>query len=82
MYDPINNPAGSTYNTTMFQATSTTGFTTEQIATNNTLPKLTITNAQMGAIINFQLCLREFSLGIHNKAYTTTLLANSIAVLP
>ena len=81
MYDPINNPAGITYNTTMFQATSTTGFSTAQIATNSTFPKLTLTNAQMGAIINFQLCLREFSLGIHNKAYTTTLLANSIAVL-
>jgi hypothetical protein len=82
IYDPVNNPTGSTYNTTMFQSPSTTGFTPEQISTNTALPKLTLTNAQMGAIINFQLCLREFSLGIHNKAYTTTLLANSIAVLP
>jgi hypothetical protein len=81
IYDPINNPAGSTYNTTMFQSPTTTGFSAAQITTNSALPKLTLTNAQMGAIINFQLCLREFSLGIHNKAYTTTLLANSIAAL-
>lgn len=81
IYDPVNNPTGGTYNTTMFQNPVTTGFTADQITFNGTLPKLTLTNAQMGAIINFQLCLREFSLGIHNKAYTTTLLANSIAVL-
>ena len=65
----------------MFQNPSTSGFTAAQIALNSSLPKLTLTNAQMGAIINFQLCLREFSLGIHNTAYTTTLLTNSIAVL-
>jgi hypothetical protein len=82
IYDPVNNPTGIVYNTTMFQNTSTTGFTAGQIATNNSLPKITLTNAQMGAVINFQLCLRDFSLGIHNAAYTTTLLANSIAVLP
>jgi hypothetical protein len=35
----------------------------------------------MGAIINFQLCLREYSLGIHNTAYTTALLQNSIDAL-
>ena len=81
MYDPVNNPEGPTYNTTMFQNTSTTGFTAAQITFNSSLPKLTLTNAQMGAIINFQLCLRDFSLGIHNAAYTTTLLANSITVL-
>jgi hypothetical protein len=81
IYDPINNPDGSTYNTTMFQATSTTGFTTEQKTLNSSLPKITLTNAQMGAIINFQLCLRDYSLGIHNTAYTKTLLTNSLAVL-
>jgi len=82
IYDPINNPTGPTYNTTQFQATSTTGFNTAQIAANTAMPKITLTNAQMGAIINFQLCLREYSLGIHNYAYTKTLLTNSIAVLP
>jgi hypothetical protein len=40
-----------------------------------------ITNLQMGAIINFQLCLREYSLGIHNTAYTKALLNNTIAAL-
>lgn len=82
IYDPINNPTGPTYNTTQFQATSTTGFNAAQIAANNALPKITLTNAQMGAIINFQLCLREYSLGIHNYTYTKTLLTNSLAVLP
>lgn len=82
MYDPINNPTGSVDNATMFQSTSTSGFTAAQVTYNSTLPKLTLTNAQMGAIINFQLCLREFSLGIHNYAYTKALLTNSIAALP
>jgi hypothetical protein len=34
-------------------------------------------NAQMGAIINFQFCLREYSLGIHNYPYVKALLTNS-----
>ena len=38
-----------------------------------------LTNAQWGAIINFQLALRENSLGIHNTQYVQTLLTNSIA---
>ena len=38
-------------------------------------PKLL--NVQMGAIINFQLCLREYSLGIHNTKYVKALLVNS-----
>ena len=38
-----------------------------------------LTNAQWGTIINFQLALREYSLGIHNTNYVTTLLTNSIA---
>jgi hypothetical protein len=36
----------------------------------------------MGAIINFQLCLREYSLGIHNTKYTMALLNNTLAALP
>jgi hypothetical protein len=82
IYDPVNNPGGITYNGSMFQNPGTTGFTASQITYNSTLPKITLTNAQMGAVINFQLCLREYSLGIHNTAYTTTLLTNSLAVLP
>jgi len=81
IYDPVNNPAGGTYNTTMFKNPSTTGFSSGQITTNNGLTALTLTNAQMGAIINFQLCLREYSLGIHNYSYTKALLTNSIALL-
>ena len=66
----------------MFQAASTTGWTQAQKDKNATLPKLTLTNAQMGAIINFQLCLRDYSLGIHNTKYTQALLKNTIAILP
>jgi hypothetical protein len=83
IYDPINNPNGLTNNPGgTFKATSTSGFSAAQITTNNSLPVITLTNAQMGAIINFQLCLRDYSLGIHNYKYTKALLTNSIAILP
>lgn len=85
IYDPITNPSGQTYNTSSFRFTGTPNVKTwsaDQIAYNATLPLITLTNAQMGAIINFQLCLREYSLGIHNTAYTTALLTNTIAALP
>jgi len=83
VYDPINNPNGPANNPGgQFQATSTSGFTADQKTYNSALPKLTLTNAQMGAIINFQLCLREYSLGIHNTKYTMALLNNTIAALP
>ena len=83
IYDPINNPDGITYNPggTFKNPGSTTGWTSAEITTNNGLPLITLTNAQMGAIINFQLCLRDYSLGIHNFAYTKALLTNSIAKL-
>lgn len=38
----------------------------------------TLTNAQFGAIINFQLVVRDGSLGIHNYPYIMTLLENTI----
>jgi hypothetical protein len=83
IYDPINNPNGLTNNPGgTFKATSTTGFSSGQVTINNGLPPITLTNAQMGAIINFQLCLRDYSLGIHNYKYTKALLTNSIAILP
>lgn len=84
IYDPITNPSVTTYNTSSFQFTSTppSTWSAAQIAYNATLPKLSLTNAQMGAIINFQLALRDYSLGIHNTKYTTTLLTNTIAALP
>ena len=83
IYDPGSNPDGATYNTTIFQNPSPgSSWSQAQKDFNLTLPLITLTNAQMGAVINFQLCLREYSLGIHNTAYSTTLLANSIAALP
>lgn len=49
---------------------------------NNSKPKFpSLTMAQTGALINFQFCLREYSLGIHNTGYVTALLTNSIAVV-
>jgi hypothetical protein len=44
-------------------------------------PIKALTNAQMGAAINFQFCVREYSLGIHNTQYVKALLTNSIAAL-
>jgi hypothetical protein len=38
-------------------------------------------NVQVGAIINFQFCLREYSLGIHNTQYVKALLVNTTAAL-
>ena len=83
VYDPVNNPNGITNNTTSFKNMgNVSSWTTAQKAVNNSLPKLYLTNAQMGALINFQLCLREYSLGIHNYKYVKTLLNNSIALFP
>ena len=83
VYDPITNPTAQTYNASSFQYVGTPPATwsAEQKAYNATLPKLTLSYAQMGALINFQLCLRDYSLGIHNFAYTKALLTNSIAKL-
>jgi len=87
LFDPsLNNPLNpGEYNantTGPFQNPSPgNAWTADQKAYNLTLPKLTLTNAQFGAITNFQLCLREYSLGIHNFAYTKALLTNSKAVL-
>ena len=51
-------------------------------AINLTKPKFpSLTFGQLGAIVNFQFCLREYSLGIHNTNYVKALLTNSIAVL-
>jgi len=85
VYDPVNNPNcvennGGTGK--QFKNSSTGSFTQAQKDYNATLPTLSVTNAQMGAIINFQLCLREFSLGVHNTDYSRALLDNSIAILP
>ena len=77
IYDPTNNPGAA------FRNPNPSGSWTQAAKdANATLPVFTLTNAQMGAIINFQLCLREYSLGIHNLDYTKALLTNSIAILP
>jgi hypothetical protein len=76
IYDPALNPTGLVKNPAPGKS-----WTDEQKATNSALQELTLTNAQMGAIINFQLCLREYSLGIHNTSYTKALLQNSIEAL-
>ena len=84
VYDPINNPKFAENNSTgTFQNPNpANAWSVAQKALNLTFPKLSLTNAQYGAILNFQLCLREYSLGIHNTNYTETLLTNSLAVLP
>lgn len=51
-------------------------------AYNLTLPLFpSLKNVVAGSMINFQLCLREFSLGIHNYKYSKALLQNSIDAL-
>ncbi|HAH22234.1 MAG TPA: hypothetical protein DCL77_00420 [Prolixibacteraceae bacterium] len=87
VYDPITNPTMQANNPTSFQYVGTAkdpvpaSWSADQKAYNAKLPKLTLSNAQMGALINFQLCLRDYSLGIHNFNYTKALLTNSIAKL-
>jgi hypothetical protein len=47
--------------------------------TNGSKPKFPkLLFVQTGAIINFQFCLREYSLGIHNTQYVKALLTNTI----
>ena len=77
IYDPSTNPTGAWKN-----PGSTSSWTTAQKATNNALPTFpSLKNAVIGSMINFQLCLREFSLGIHNYKYTEALLTNSIEAM-
>ena len=83
VYDPVNNPTFAENNKagTFQNPAPSASWTAEQKALNLTFPKLSLTNAQYGALLNFQLCLREYSLGIHNYAYTKALLTNSIAII-
>jgi hypothetical protein len=39
----------------------------------------TLTNAQFGAILNYQLIVRDGSLGVHNPSYTEKLLDKTLA---
>jgi hypothetical protein len=77
IYDPSTNPLGVWKN-----PGSTSSYTTAQKATNNALPSFPSLKAGvLGAMINFQLCLREYSLGIHNTKYSKALLQNSIETM-
>jgi hypothetical protein len=77
IYDPSSNPNGYWKN-----PGSTSSWTADQKATNNGKPVFpSLTNGQMGAIINFQMCLREYSLGVHNTKYTRALLTNTLETL-
>lgn len=76
IYDPSTNPNG------VWKNPSSGSFTTAQKATNNALPAFPSLKAGvLGAMINFQLCLREYSLGIHNTKYSKALLQNSIETM-
>lgn len=77
IYDPSSNPLGAWKN-----PGSTSSWTQAQKDTNNALPVFpSLKNVVVGSMINFQLCLREFSLGIHNYKYTKALLQNSIEAM-
>jgi len=77
IYDPSTNPSGHIKN-----PAPAGSWTPTQTSTNAALPALiTLNNAKMGAIINFQLCVREYSLGIHNPTYIRALLTNTLATL-
>ena len=52
------------------------------LAGSSTLKKFpTLKFVHIGAMINFQFCLREYSLGVHNTQYSRALLTNSIEAL-
>lgn len=77
MYDPSTNPGGVWRN-----PAPAGSWTTAQKAANSAFPLFpTLLNATMGSMINFQMCLREFSLGIHNYKYSKALLQNSIEAM-
>ena len=77
IYDPSSNAAGAWRN-----PAPSNSWTPAQKAANLALPVFPdLKNATMGALINFQLALREFSLGIHNYKYSKALLQNSIETM-
>jgi hypothetical protein len=77
IYDPSTNPLGVWKN-----PAPSSSWTAEQKATNSALKTFpSLKNGVMGAMINFQMCLREYSLGIHNYKYSKALIQNSIETL-
>jgi len=77
IYDPSANPSG------IWRNPAPSGSWTQVAKDHNlALPIFpTLQNVVMGAMINFQMCLREYSLGIHNYKYSKALLQNSIEAL-
>ena len=77
IYDPSTNPSG------VWKNPAPSGSWTQTDKNyNNTLQTFpSLKNVHIGALINFQLCLREYSLGIHNYKYSKALLTNSIEAM-
>jgi hypothetical protein len=76
IYDPSTNLAG------VWKNPASGSFTAAQKIVNNALPTFPSLQAGvLGAMINFQLCLREYSLGVHNTNYSRALLQNSIETM-
>lgn len=77
VYDASSNPGGAWRN-----PAPSNSWSNDQKTYNLSLPKFpSLLNVQLGAIINFQLFLREYSRGIHNYAYSESVLTNSIDAL-
>jgi hypothetical protein len=77
IYDPSTNPNGVWKN-----PAPSNSWAQAAKDYNNTLTTFpSLTNGIMGAMINFQMVLREYSLGIHNTKYTKALLTNTLETL-
>ncbi len=75
--DPVDNQYHGYFD--VFDASNPTGYWRNPANGSPAFPALT--NAQFGAIINFQLLVRDKSLGVHNYPYMKKLLENTIAAI-
>jgi hypothetical protein len=73
--DPEDNHYHGYFN--VYEGSNPTGYWRNPSQGNVPFP--TLTNAQFGAILNYQLVYRDGSHGIHNYPYTIKLLENSLA---
>jgi hypothetical protein len=76
IYDPSSNPNGNYKN-----PGSTSSWTQAQKDINAALPSMVLTNAQFGAILNYQMVYRGGGMGVHNKPYMKALLQNTIETI-
>ena len=77
IFDPSSNPSGYWRN-----PSPASTWSPADKAANLAKPKFpSLLNVQVGSLINFQMCLREFSQGVHNNSYSTALLTNSIGAM-